>query len=261
MMREEGRVRVADLCARLDASEATIRRDLDGLEASGVAKRVHGGAVPVKDAVPERAVLQRAEQCVEEKQAIAREAASLIRDGDTIFLGSGSTTLYLVPFLEDREITVITNSLPVINKLVDFERCETVVVGGILRQTELSIIGHIAVKTLEDLRADKVFIGAEAIHLEHGLTNSYLEETMTDRSIAEISSRIVMLADHTKFNRVRAAYWGPLTIMKTLITDWKTDLATLRELRDRGVEVVIAQNDGHARLDGASRDRPAEPFR
>ena len=204
-------------------------------------KRTHGGAVAVKEPQPERAVLQRKEQDVDEKRSIARLAASLIRDGDTIFLGSGSTTLFMVPFLRDLNITVITNSLPIINQLVDFEQCETVVVGGILRVSELSIIGHISVKTLEDLRADKVFIGAEAIHLEHGLTNSYLEETMTDRAIVDISPQIVMLADHTKFDRVRAAYWGPLSVIKLLITDWKTGSDTIERLREQGVDVMVSQ--------------------
>jgi DeoR/GlpR family transcriptional regulator of sugar metabolism len=243
-IRGQGGVRVAELCVSFEASEATIRRDLDELEASGMVKRTHGGAIAVKESPPERAVLQRAGQDVDEKQAIAREAASLIRDGDTIFLGSGSTTLFMVPFLQDLSITVITNSLPIINRLVDFEKCKTVVVGGILRVSELSIIGHISVRTLEDLRADKVFMGAEAIHLQHGLTNSYLEETMTDRAIVDISSQIILLADHTKFDRVCAAVWGPLSLIKLLITDWKTDRETIDRLREYGIEVMIASRPG-----------------
>lgn len=240
-VRERGSVRVTELCTSYGASEATIRRDLDELEAAGVVKRKHGGAVAVKQPTPEQAVMQRVKEDAPEKHAIAAQAASMVRDGDTIFLGSGSTTLFMVPFLEDLNITVITNSLAIINRLVEFEKCKTVVVGGVLRVSELSIIGHISVRTLEDLRADKVFIGVEAIHLEHGLTNSYLEETMTDRAIVEISSQIIMLADHSKFDRVRAAVWGPLALMKMLITDWNTAAETIQRLRGLGVEVVVAQ--------------------
>lgn len=241
-IREQGRARVSDLCERFDASEATIRRDLDQLEESGFVKRIHGGAVAVKEPGEEQAVLQRLDWQAEEKRIIAREASSLVNDGDTIFLGSGSTVLYMLPDLKEKSaITVITNSLPVVNELVGYPECKTVVIGGLLRKSELSLVGHISVRTLEELRADKVFLGAEAVHPEHGLTNSYMEETMTDRAIVEISPQIIILADHEKFNKVHAAYWGPLRMVQLLITDWKTDRAILERLDAEGVRYRIAR--------------------
>lgn len=243
-LNEHGRVRISELRSAFRASEATIRRDLEELEAAGLVKRTHGGAVPAREQREESAVLQRIGEHAEQKRLIARAAAEMVQDGDTIFLGSGSTILYMLPFLESRKrVTIISNSLPVINKLTEFPDCKTVVVGGFIRKSELSLLGYISVHTLEELRADKVFLGAEAIHPAHGLTNSYLEETMTDRAIVKISSRVILLADASKFNRVNASFWGPLSIIDVLITDWVADSDTLRQIRTGGVDVRVVQPD------------------
>lgn len=241
-LRDRGRARVSELCDRLEASEATIRRDLDDLEASGLLKRIHGGAVAVEANDLERAVLRRFKQQEYEKRAIARAAAQRVVDGDTIFLSSGSTTLHMVPHLKAKHgITVVTNSLPVVNGLVNFPECKAVVVGGLVRGSELSLIGHVAVRTLEELRADKVFMGAEAIHPDHGITNSDLDDTMTDRAIVKISPQIIVLADHGKFNRVHASFWGPLEMVQLIITDWETDEAVIRRLSAAGVPVEVVR--------------------
>jgi len=245
-IREQGQARVTELCRLFDASEATIRRDLEELDEAGLVKRIHGGAILTQEAADESAILQRLEKDGAQKRLIAQAAASMVRDGDTIFLGSGSTILYMLPFMKERKgITVVTNSLPVISRLIEFPDFKTVVVGGVVRKSELSFVGHISVRTLEELRADKVFLGIEAIHLDHGLTNSFPEETMTDRAIVQISSKVVMLADYSKFNKVHASYWGPLNMMQVIITDWMTDESVIEQLKAAGVQVVVVQPENN----------------
>jgi DeoR/GlpR family transcriptional regulator of sugar metabolism len=235
-------VTVPTLCRMFEVSEATVRRDLDELEREKLIRRTHGGASPLAPRARESLVGRRRLQQNREKDAIARAAAELIADGETIFLGSGSSVLAIAPYLKQRkELTVITNSLPIINELVEAEGVKVIVVGGWLRKSELSMLGHIAEKSLEELRADKVIVGSEAIHLEHGLTNSYLPETRTDRAIVKLTSRIVLLADHTKFNRTKTAFWAPLDVVDTVVCDAGVPETDLDALRAKGLSIIVAE--------------------
>jgi DeoR/GlpR family transcriptional regulator of sugar metabolism len=113
-----------------------------------------------------------------------------------------------------------------------------VVLGGMLRRSEMSLIGHIAEQALAEVRADKVLIGIRAIDLDHGLTNDYLPETMTDRAILRIGREVIVVADHTKCGRVATAFVAPLTAMHTLVTDTATPPAFIDTLSDLGIRVV-----------------------
>jgi len=240
----DGRIHVTvpTLCRMFGVSEATVRRDLDELESEQLIRRTHGGASPLASPVRESLVGRRRVEQEREKDAIARAAAGLVAEGETVFLGSGSSVLAIAPYLKQRrELTVITNSLPVINELVEAEGVKVIVVGGWLRKSELSMLGHIAEKSLEELRADKVILGSEAIHLEHGLTNSYLPETRTDRAIVRLSPRIILLVDHTKFNKIKTAFWAPLDVVDTVICDAQVPEMDLASLRAKGLTVITAE--------------------
>jgi DeoR/GlpR family transcriptional regulator of sugar metabolism len=239
----EGKIHVTvpHLCTLFAVSEATIRRDLEELEAERLIKRTHGGASPITPPSRQSEVNRRRYECEIEKEAIARAAAQLVEDGDTIFLGSGSSVQALTKHLrEKKNITVITNSLPVINELVHFANAKVIVTGGWLRKSELSLLGHITEKSLEELRADKVILGSEAIHLEQGLTNSYLPETQTDRAIIKLSARVIILVDHSKFNKVKPAYWAPIDIIDTVVCDWKVPQSVVNSLERRRIRVIVA---------------------
>ncbi|MCX7608787.1 MAG: DeoR/GlpR transcriptional regulator, partial [Anaerolineales bacterium] len=111
--------------------------------------------------------------------------------------------------------------------------------GGHLRESELSFIGHITEQALQEVRADKVLLGIRAISLEHGLTNDYLPETMTDRAILRVGREIILLADHTKFGRVATAWLASLEQIHTIITDSETPAGFVEELEQRGVRVIV----------------------
>ncbi len=241
-IQEHKRATVDELMTHFGVSPATVRRDLDALEKQGKVRRFRGGAM-LGQAPPELPALQRSREQAEEKARISRAAAALVEDGDTIFLGSGTTILGVAKNLHGKQgITVITNSLLVVNELAHDKAIETVIIGGVLRHSELSMIGHIAEQALKEVRANKVFMGLRAIDLKNGLTNDYLPETLTDRAILNIGAQIIILADHTKCGVVSTAFLAPLSAVDMLITDEKTDPGFLDALKSEGVTILVAEN-------------------
>jgi len=135
---------------------------------------------------------------------------------------------------------VITNSLPVLNMLAGLKEITVISLGGMLRDSELSFIGHITEQALTEIRADKVIMGTHGLSLEHGLTNDYLQETLTDRAILNIGREVIIVADHTKVNRVSTALLAPLESMTTFVTDSNADKKFIQSLRKQGIEVIVA---------------------
>jgi DeoR/GlpR family transcriptional regulator of sugar metabolism len=239
LIEKHGRVTVPELSQRFEISEATIRRDLESLAEIGKVQRVYGGAIAVQKAPPEPPILQRERVQTSEKLRIGRAAAALVKDGETVFLGSGTTVLEVARNLRGHTgLTVITNSLPVLHTLAGLPEITVVSVGGILRNTELSFIGHITEQALAEVRADKVIIGVHAFSLEEGLTNDYLPETMTDRAILRAGREVILVADHSKANTVAAAFLAPLTSVHTMVTDTLTPADLLAELHRLGIDTL-----------------------
>ena len=241
LLSKQGRLSVSEIVEQFSISEATARRDLETLAAQGKAQRVHGGVIAAEQAPPELPILQREGEQADEKAGIGRAAAELITDGETVFLGSGTTVLEAAKHLRDRKnLTVITNSLPVLNALAGIKDITVVSLGGQLRDSELSFIGHITEQALAEVRVDKVVIGTRGISLEHGLTNDYLQETLTDRAILKIGHEVIVLADHTKVNRVSTVLLAPLNAMQTFVTDSSADKKFVQTLKKNGINVIVA---------------------
>lgn len=237
---EKGQISVTELNQVLNVSEATIRRDLEQLADQGWVMRTHGGAIRVEPAPVEPPINLRIAENMEEKARIGRLAASLVHEGNTIFLGSGSTVRAMVPhLLRLNDLTVITNSLPVVNQMAR-SSAELIVIGGMFRISEQSMVGHVAEQAIREFRADHAFMGIRGIDVDHGLTSDFLPEAVTDRAILGIAPHCVVVADHSKFNRVSSVFLAPVTSANTVITDDKTPSATVSELRDAGAEVLIA---------------------
>lgn len=235
------RVTVPQLIEQFAISPATARRDLDALAEQGKVQRVHGGALALRRAPPEAPVLQRMAEQADEKTRIARAAAELIREGETVFISSGTTTLEVARQLSTRRaLTVITNSLLAVNALADAPDITLIVLGGLLRRSEMSSIGHLTEQALSEVRADKVVFGIRAVDLEHGLTNDYLQETMTDRAILKIGREVIVVADSSKLGRVSTAFVAPLTAMHTLITDRQAAPEFVEAVRAAGIRVITA---------------------
>jgi DeoR/GlpR family transcriptional regulator of sugar metabolism len=241
-IQENRQATVSELSQLFNVSEVTIRRDLLELANQGELYRVHGGAIAVSPSAHEPPVVKRMGQMDRCKLGIAHAAARLISDGDSVFIGSGSTSVYVARQLTDRkDLTVITNALTVATELASAAGVTVVVTGGMMRPSELSLIGHITEQALLEVRVDKIIIGIPAISVEHGLTNDYLPEVMTDRTIIEMASELILVADHTKFGKVGMAFVAPLTRVTSLVTDSEADEEMLATIEDMGVRVIVAE--------------------
>jgi len=241
LLTQQGRLSVAEIVTQFSISEATARRDLDSLASQGKVQRVHGGVIAIEQAPPELSILERESEQVAEKTRIGRAAASLVGDNESLFLGSGTTVVEVARNLRDhKNLTVITNSLPVLNILAGIQGITVISLGGMLRESELSFIGHITEQALIEVHADKVFMGTRGVSLEHGLTNDYLQETLTDRAIMKSGREVIIVADHTKVNRVSTVLLAPLNSMHTFVTDPGVDKKFVQALKQQGIQVVIA---------------------
>lgn len=233
------RITIEEVCEKFNISAATARRDLQLLEEEGQIRRFHGGAVAARSAPPEPPFSERMFVQAAEKRRIGQAAAALVEDGDTIFLSSGTTVLEVARNLRGhRGLTVVTNSLLVINMMSDVPDINLIVLGGFLRPTEQSFIGHLAEQSLNDLRVGKVIMGIRAIDIETGLTNDYLPETQTDRKILSITRHVIVVADHTKCGRTSSVLVAPLKVVNTLVTDDLAPPDFLSALRELGIEVL-----------------------
>jgi len=205
-------------------------------------QRAHGGAVAAAPSAPEMPIVQRISQQREFKEAIGRAAAHLINEKESVFIGSGSTTIFVARHLANRRsLTVVTNALTIAAELAAAPGVTVVVTGGMMRDSELSLIGHIAQQSLQEVRVDKVVVGIPAISLEAGLTNDYLPEVITDRAVINMAPELILVADHTKFGKVASAYLAPLKSISTLVTDSRADRGMLARLEQMGIQIIIAE--------------------
>jgi DeoR/GlpR family transcriptional regulator of sugar metabolism len=240
-IRENRRATVGELSQYFKVSEPTIRRDLDKLVSTGKVRRAHGGAVALEKVTPEPPILQRMHDSAQEKSRIGAAAAQLVNDGETIFLGSGTTTLEVARNLEGKNnLTVITNSLSIAGLLANYENITIIVTGGVLQRFENSLEGHLVAHTLKELRADKVIVSLRSISPAEGLTRDSSLETMIDRAVLQFARRVILVADHTKFDKTSPVLVAPVTAVHTIVTDDKVSAGTVSELRNRGIEVIQA---------------------
>jgi len=238
---ENGHATVNELCTLFRVSPATIRRDLEEMNSLGWVQRDHGGALRIDSRMIESPVLKRMVVQSQEKQRIGQAAATLVNSGETIFIGSGTTTLEVARHLPAAEsLTVITNAMNIANELVNYPQITLIVIGGLVRNSELSLIGHITEQALRELRADKVFLGIRAVSLRDGLTSNYLPEIMTDRAILQIAPAIILVADHTKLGRASTSHVAPISAIHTLVSDSQAPQEFVKELEALGINVFLA---------------------
>ena len=241
LVEQNRHISIGDVCQQFSVSVATARRDLQALADQGKIQRVRGGAIALRHAPPEPPANRRRDLQVEEKRRIGRAAADLVADGDTVLLGSSTTVLHVAQHLRTRRnLTVITNSIPVINVFADVPEITVIVLGGVLRRSEMSLIGHLTEQSLRELRADKVIFGVRAVDPEQGFMNDYLPETMTDREILSIGREVIIVADHTKCNRIAPVLVAPLNAAQVLVTDTSAPAPFVAALEAQGLRVVQA---------------------
>ncbi|QAY62610.1 DeoR/GlpR transcriptional regulator [Xylanimonas allomyrinae] len=239
--RADGRVEVATLAAELDVTPETVRRDLTQLERRGLLRRVHGGAIPLEHLGFERGVDTRQGVHSAEKQAIAQAALAELPDGGSLILDAGTTTYRLAELLPaDRELSVVTHSLPIATLLAGRPHITLHLVGGTIRGRTLAAVGAWAQRSLADVRAEVVFLGANGLTVEDGVTTPDLAEAEVKRALVRAGKRVVVLADHTKVGRTDLGLVAPVGAVDTLVTDAGLEPVLGDELQAAGVRVVRA---------------------
>lgn len=244
---QEGAVSVTELSRLFGVAEETIRRDLKALESAGALRRTHGGAVRAAAASfggsPLRVapVAERLGQNHELKEAISRAALDMVQEGDTILLDSGSTTLALAKALAARrELVVVTHSLRIAAQLAEAPHLSVNVLGGTLRPQELALVGPDTRQALERIRVDKAFMACAGFTAEQGATVSDVLEAEVKRTMVDAAEQVILLADHTKWNRTSLVAYADLDRFATVVSDQGLPLEARETLRALGVDVVIA---------------------
>lgn len=235
----DGAVAVGKLSASLGVSRETIRRDLHVLARAGHLLKRHGGAISVARTEPDE--LQRSQTNAEGKRRIGLQAASMVPEGATVILDSGTTARYVAEALAmRRELTVITNDLGSARRLFRRDGIRIVLIGGMIQPHEEATLGPDAVEMLGRYHADYAFVGAGAITAE-GYLSDFSREAEALRSCMLRSARTVcVIADHTKFGRVTPVRVGAFGRSHRLITDRAPDRRLRERLARRGVQVIVA---------------------
>ena len=243
LMRDRGRISVAELADRFGVTGETARRDLATLERAGLLRRVHGGAVATTAlSMIEPGVAERDSTRADQKGNIAKAAVALLpQAGGAVLLDAGTTTARLASLMPvDRELFVVTNSLPIASRLGGQTGVDLRLLGGRVRGVTQACVGDDTVRTLDDLRLDVAFLGANAVSARHGFTTPDPDEAAVKRAMARSARQVVVLADSSKLGQEQLVRFASTADVDTLVTDADAGADELDALRKRGVDVVVA---------------------
>jgi DeoR family fructose operon transcriptional repressor len=238
-----GRASVTELAQEYDVTTETVRRDLATLDKAGVVRRVHGGAVPARALhLVEPGVGERETTRADYKDAIAAAATEFFPlGGASVLLDAGTTTARIAAAIPtDRDLVVVTNSVPIAARLASISSVSLQLLGGRVRGVTQAAVGEQALRVLDTLRVDIAFIGTNAISVRHGLSTPDSDEAAVKRAMVQCANYVVVAADSSKVGREDFVSFAPISSVDTLITDAEISAADQRALTDSGVEVVCA---------------------
>lgn len=241
MITQQRTVKNAELMERFDISIETVRRDLEYLEQQGYLRRVYGGAVVNTALGSEPEYASRSQAQSKEKVAIAKAAAALVDQEDTVFLGVGTTVQAMAQYLRSRtELTVFTNALRTAVELSEAPGCTVILPGGQLRAKELTLSGFPAEDNFIHFNVDKAFIGIGGI-TESGVTDFHVGEARLHRQLIKNARQSVILADSSKLGVRAMNNVCPLEDVDIVITDAKAPKQIIKALTQAGVRVIVAK--------------------
>lgn len=225
---------VAQLATRFGVSQVTIRQDLRTLENAGRIKRYHGGAMPLsEDDMSNRLAVN-----YEVKQAIAKEAASLVGNGESVLIESGSTNVLLsVELAKKKNVTIITNSVFICRHLRDMSGTKVILLGGDYQHESEVLVGPLTRKSLQEFHVDKLFIGSDGFNPEVGFTCNDLQRADVARAMAERAEKIIVVTDATKFSKQGVASQFKADEVDMVITDTTLTSADRSQLEQFGITV------------------------
>jgi DeoR family fructose operon transcriptional repressor len=226
----------------VDASESTVRRDLDYWHKQGVVKRTHGGAIYLGDGSALPPLEERSTSQIEEKRLIAQAAAGRLRDGDAVLLDGGTTTLEIARLLVGRALQIVTNSLPIANLFSSSRETDLVLIGGYVYPKTGVALGPSSIRMMEDIHVHQAILSISGITAK-GLFNSNMLLVETERQMMRCADEVVVAADHTKIGRQALAFLCDLSEIDTLIVDRGLSPAQRDLLRSADVRLIVAGDD------------------
>ena len=232
-------VKISSLSKTLNVTRETIRKDLYEMEEMGLVRKVHGGAI-LNKANLETNYADRKSANEAEKRAIAKRAAQFVEDGDTLYVDYGTTALLFIrEILNKRNLTIVTNSLPIANEAIDFSGFEVIIIGGQVRKNEKSLFGPLAYRGIEKIFVDKGFFGVSGVDIQAGFTNIHMGESEVSRLMMGHSKKNIIMADSSKFNIVSMNQIAPIEQVDILVTDKNADMDLLKQIKEKNVEIII----------------------
>jgi len=245
LIEQNGVVALDRITAELSVSASTVRRDLDALERQGLVRRVHGGVIWLGESgkPPEAghpyAFAQRLGQDTAAKQRIAKAAAKLVSDGQTLLIDGGTTTFYLAEQLIGRSLQIVSNSLPIAELFSIDDRVELIVLGGLMYPRYGVLLGPMAERALDDIHASAFFFSVAGVH-EGMLYNQNQLLVQAELKMMRQSQRRILLVDSAKFNHKALVNLCDFRNVSTVVTDAQPQGPTLKAIESAGCELIVA---------------------
>jgi len=243
ILRKQPGLRVPELAQALDISAGTVRNDLNALEEDGKLKRVHGGAVlNDQDQFQNNPFVRRFKQNSAAKLAIAREAAVLVKDGDSILLDASSTAYYLAKALSDRKkLRVMTNGFEVARELAQNSSNTVILIGGVVNNDSFSVTGLLSEKIIAEMHIEKAFFSCSGFSFERGMTEVHFAEAQLKRKAIESSQQVIALIDSTKFGKEDLTPFARADQVTHLISDSNLSAQWVEKLKQAGINFTLCQ--------------------
>lgn len=243
LLKIEKHIKVAALCELLDVSAVTIRKDLKFLEEKGLLHRTHGGASSENPYINEKPIQEKEKISIEEKSNIAEAAALLIRENDSIMIASGTTVQQFAKIIQPKEkLNVITSSLHVALELLKHDAIDVIQLGGHVRHSSSSVIGHYAQHILSNISCNQLFLGVDGIDLDYGCTTTSLEEAILNKKMIDCAQKTIVLTDSSKFCKRGFGRICGLESIDEIITDDNLSLSIKERLNDMGIKVTLVKH-------------------
>jgi len=239
LVRARGFASLPELAGELEVSESTVRRDLEHLEEVGAAKRTHGGAFYTGGSPEFPHFKDRQHAQWDKKQAIARVAAELIEDGDTLLLDGGSSAYEVGRLLVGRPLQIVTNSMPVANLFASSADSDLVFVGGNVHPRTGVTMGPYTTRMLAELNVRRAVISVAAIN-DQGYYNSNVLQVETQRAMIQMADEVIVVVDSTKFGHRSLSRVGQLDEIDRLVVDERLNDEWQEKVREVGVDLLVA---------------------
>lgn len=235
-----GLISIKELAQEIKVSEMTIRRDLDSLEKTNLIKRKYGKAISIRGTSYEPSYQERAIENSAIKSTLGKLGASLVKDGDSIAFDTGTTVFEVAQNLTDSlNLTVLTHSLHIVDLLKTAPSISQIIVlGGILRKEENSLVGDLAISGLKNFYLDKLFLGVGGISSNFDLTEFNYDDAIVKRMIISHAQEVILLADSSKFSKPAFIRYGSLKDINTLITDKLPPQPFLGQLNELNIRII-----------------------